>query len=193
MIGLILLIGGAFGLLLVSLALWAYESLTGKQFVIIPDRAGVRFPTVIGSNLSGNEYVLPGDIEGEVALMMIAFQQFQQAEVDTWVPLARRLAERHPNFAYYELPTIRRLIAPARAFIDGGMRAGIPDQTARNTTVTLYLDKDAFREALQIPDEETITIMLVDAEGNILWRARGPASAETERELVEAVEEALGG
>jgi hypothetical protein len=133
---------------------------------------------------------LPSEIEGEWALLMIAFQQWQQGEVDTWIPIARGLAERHPNLAFYELPTIRRLPGFARNFIDGGMRAGIADRIARDTTITLYLNKEAFRRALDIPSEETITVMLIDRQGNIHWRSTGPATPEMEHSLRETIEAA---
>jgi hypothetical protein len=149
------------------------------------------FPTVRGSNLSRKDYVLPMDIEGDLALMMIAFRQFQQAQVDTWIPIAKDLSQQFPAFVFYELPTIDRLPRLARMFIDGGMRAGIPDETARNTTITLYLDKSAFRRALDISTEDTITVLLVDKEGNLLWREQGPATTEAEQSLRTVIENVL--
>ena len=141
------------------------------------------FPSVQGSNLSRKEYRLPEDIEGDVALMMIAFRQSQQAEVDTWLPIAKNLSLQFEPFVYYELPTIDRLPRLARRFIDGGMRSGIQDPTARQTTITLYLDKVPFRRALDIDSEETITVLLIDKEGKVLWRSQGPATPEAENTL----------
>jgi hypothetical protein len=151
--------------------------------------SGVRFPEVRGSNLSGDEYILPGDIEAEYALVMIAFQQYQQVEINTWLPLARDLAERYPDLVYYEFPTITRLNPAARAFIDGGMRAGIPDPAARSITITLYLDKAAFREVLEIPGEDDIVVMLINREGEIFWRTEGPAIEGSLATVEAAVEE----
>ena len=58
------------------------------------------------------------------------------------------------------------------------MRAGIPDPKARATTITLYLDKAAFMEILDISDEDSIVVMLIDREGEIYWRVNGPATEE---------------
>ena len=147
----------------------------------------MQFPAVRGSSLSGREYSLPADFEGEVNLVLVAFQRWQQELVDTWLPTARRLAETYPTLRYYELPTISRLNFLARAFIDSGMRAGIPDPTARATTITLYLDKLSFRQALELPEEETIYVMLVDRQGQVLWRADGAFAPETGQELEQAI------
>ena len=187
-----LVAGIVFVAVIIGLAFWVYERFVNTQLAIVPDASNsARFPAVRGSSLSKRDYVFPGDIEGRVALLMIAFQQIQQIEVNTWLPAARVLAEQHADFSYYELPTIQRLTAPARAFIDGGMRAGIPDQTARDTTITLYLDKGAFRRALKIPTEDSITVMLVDPKGAVFWRAQGPATEQLESDLEAAVNQAL--
>jgi hypothetical protein len=79
---------------------------------------------------------------------------------------------------YYELPTIQRLNVLARTFINEGMRAGIPDPTARERTITLYLDKAAFREALQLPGEDDIYVLLLDRQGQVLWRTEGSFASE---------------
>ena len=77
--------------------------------------------------------------------------------------------------------------ALARAFINEGMRAGIPDQTARERTVTLYLDKQAFKSALDISSEDDIYIFLVDRNGNIYWQTRGEYTQEKGIELRQSI------
>jgi hypothetical protein len=122
---------------------------------------------------------------------MIAFQQVQQFDVNTWLPVAQQLAETYDDLVYYELPTIDRLNPAARAFIDGGMRAGIPDPVARATTITLYLDKPAFRQVLEIPDEESIVVMIINREGEVFWRTDGRATQLAVEELDTTLAELL--
>jgi hypothetical protein len=131
------------------------------------------FPRVSGQNLNRQHYQLPEDFEGEVNLVIIAFQQVHQMDVDTWVPVAREMRSRYPGLYFYELPTIWRMNRIARAMLDGGMRAGIPSRETRQATITLYLDKEPFRRALDIPDEREIVVLLVDNCGKILWRTVG--------------------
>jgi hypothetical protein len=172
----------------VSLGLWGYDRWVNPRNRIDPASIkGMRFPQVTGSSLSGQEFNLPGDIEAEYALVMIAFQQVHQLDVNTWIPTALDASKRYSELVYYEFPTISRLNPLARTFIDSGMRGGIPDPTARATTITLYLDKPAFRKALDIPGENEIVIMLIDRTGEVLWRAVGaatqPALVELEEKL----------
>jgi hypothetical protein len=151
------------------------------------DAPDAQFPTVTGSNLQRQKLALPQDFEGEQNLVFIAFQQWQQTQVDTWIPFARQLEGTHPEVRYYELPTIRRLNAFSRTFVNEGMRAGIPDPVARERTITLYLDKNTFRQALQLSGEDDIHVLLLDGQGTVLWRAEGGFTPEKGDSLTEAV------
>ncbi|MDD3948732.1 MAG: hypothetical protein PHT43_04630, partial [Anaerolineaceae bacterium] len=126
------------------------------------------FPTVSGSSLQREKLTLPQDFAGEYNLLFIAFQQWQQDEVNTWINLAESLEARFLGLVYYELPTIRSLNAFSKFFINEGMRAGIPSPKSRERTITLYLDKDDFRAALGLEDEEHIFVLLIDQQGKEL-------------------------
>ena len=138
----------------------------------------MQFPSVTGSSLQRKRLSLPQAFEGERNLVFVAFQQWQQSQVDTWIPFARQLEASLPGLCYYELPTIRRLNALSRTFINEGMRAGIPDPVARERTITLYVDKNEFRRALQLPHEEEIHVLLLDRSGAVLWQAEGAFTPE---------------
>jgi len=103
----------------------------------------------------------------------VAFEREQQKDVDTWLREMKRFEATDPGFRYYELPTIQKMNSLARWFIDSGMRRGIPDRKARERTITLYLEKQPFCEALGIRDQKKIYQFLVDRKGRVLWRADG--------------------
>ena len=150
------------------------------------------FPAVEGQNLSGRSFALPGAFEGRVNLVFVAFKRQQQAEVDTWLAAAARLAAEHETLRYYELPTLGRGMRLMRSFIDGGMRSGIPDKAQRDRTITLYIDKDSFRRSLQLASEDTVYALVVDRAGRVLARAEGRHTPEKEKALVEAIRSACG-
>jgi hypothetical protein len=134
--------------------------------------------------LQRNSFQLPRDLDGALNILLIAFQRWHQSLVDTWVPFLQQLEQQSVDLRYYELPTIQELNTFSRIFINEGMRAGIPDSTARERTITLYLDKKAFRKTLDLPHEEDIYVLLVDRQGQVLWRTSGaltPDKAESLR------------
>ena len=147
----------------------------------------IRFPQVDGSSLSGTSHRLPGTLAGDSNLLLIAFRQWQQADVDTWVPVAEALAEERPEFRAYELPVISQMYRPVSGFIDGGMRGGIPDPQVREATITMYINRKQFLEDLRIPSVSAIVPMLVTPTGEILWRTTGRRTADTEASLREVL------
>lgn len=148
----------------------------------------VRFPTVSGSNLNRQEFELPRDFQGDLNLLFVPFLQYQQAIVNTWIPFVDELEAGFPRLAYYELPTIHELPAFSRTFINEGMRAGIPNDRARARTITLYVDTERFMRALGIPTKNDVHILLVDRQGDIVWRTTGSFDEAQGRELTKALQ-----
>jgi hypothetical protein len=131
--------------------------------------------------------VFPNDFAGEFNLVIVPFQQYQQRTVNTWIPFAQEIEASFPGFIYYELPTIYEMPLLSRTFVNEGMRAGIPDQTARERTITLYLDKEKFKSALDIPSEDDIYLFLVDRNGEIFWRSDGVYTQEKAENLLDTI------
>jgi len=151
----------------------------------------MQLPTVNGSNLNREKLNFPKDFVGEINLVFIAFQQWHQDLINEWVPLAEELEKTIPNFHYYEFPVVYKMGWMGRTFLNEGMRAGIPNPATRGRTITLYLEKSDFREALDIPDEGTIWAYLFDKEGRVVWRLSGEFSQEKGAALETAVTEIL--
>jgi hypothetical protein len=151
------------------------------------------FPNVTGKNLLRQQVTLPEDLSGDLNVLVIAFQRWHQGMIETWVPFLRELEQTLPRVRYYELPTLERFNPWSRTVINEGMRAGIPDPLARERTITLYVDKTTFRRILDLPNEDTIYVLLVDRTGRVVWRAEGGLTAEKGNSLVRALHDrALG-
>ena len=138
----------------------------------------MKFPTVTGYTLNRQKVTLPDDFSTELTVAFIAFQRWQQSWVDSWLPFIETLEAEQPGLAYYELPTIQSMNFFSRTFINEGMRIRIPDRKARNRTVTLYLDKERFKQSLNIASESTISVLLLNKKGEILWRTTGKFTPE---------------
>lgn len=151
----------------------------------------MRFPRVTGSNLLRRKVTLPDDLQAKVGILFVPFYQWHQALVDSWVPLARQLEESFTGVQFFEVPVLEKRGLVYQTFINEGMRAGIPNQTTREKTITLYLDKQAFRRALDIPHEETMWVLLLDRAGNVVWRTEGAYSQDNGDALSKAVRERL--
>jgi len=154
-----------------------------SKLLILKDEA--HFPVVSGFNLYRQEFIFPRDFGGELNLVIVPFKQNQQNIVNTWIPTAQEMGASYPGFVFYELPTINEMPVLSRTFLNEGMRAGIPDKTSRERTITLYLDKSKFKAALDIPTEDNIYLFLVDRKGGILWRTTGEYTQEKVDDLIQ--------
>ncbi|MEY3229999.1 MAG: hypothetical protein RL689_86 [Planctomycetota bacterium] len=154
----------------------------GKPF----DPALPQFPVTKGENLNGRTFEIPSGFDGQYNILMVAFLRSQQEDVNTWLGLAQEIAADHPNVEYYELPTISSSWGLMKGWIDGGMRSGIPATAARERTVTIYTDTEAFRSIGGMDDRTRIWVGIVDRDGRIHWSTRGPATEEAKQQLREA-------
>jgi hypothetical protein len=148
---------------------------------------------VTGKNLLREQVTLPEDLDGDFNVLIIAFQRWHQGMIETWIPFLRELEQTLPRVRYYELPTLERFNALSRTVINEGMRTGIPDPLSRGRTITLYVDKASFRRTLDLPDENTIYLLIVDRTGRIVWRAEGGLTDEKGNSLVHALHDQAQG
>lgn len=147
------------------------------------------FPSVTADTLSKVTVHLPADFAGTNAnLVLVAFERDQQKDVDTWAPAATKLVKDQPGFRFYELPVLPRRDILYRWWLNTAMRSGVSDDAARARTIPLYIGKEDFRKSLQIPSEKTITALLLDKKGDVIWRSEGVWNEEKQKELLAALE-----
>ena len=149
----------------------------------------MRFPHIVAHDLEGRRYEVPGDLPVGPRVLVIAFQRWHTSIIEQWLPGLERAVHDHPGTTWWEIPALSRIYAPVRPYIDGGMRAGIPDVDARRQTLTTYTDLRALASALDLPTFETIYVLVVDAAGDVVWMGSG----EVDDEALAGLEAALAG
>ncbi len=150
-------------------------------------RATRVFPNLAARNLQGLDVTLPDAFTGDRNVVLIAFHRNHQELVDSWVPWLEKRTTTDPALRFYELPTIGRIWAPVRNFIDGGMAASIRTPVILQRTLTIYGDVNRLTRPLGIDDRSTITLLLVDRTGSVTWQGLGGYDPNTARELSNAL------
>ena len=140
--------------------------------------ATICFPKLQARSLTGAPYWLPRAFAGERNVVLVGFELWHQALLDSWLPSLENLVARLPGLALYELVLVDRANLGARPMIDGGMIAGIPSAAVRARTLTAYTDLARVTAALGLPDTSDSAIFLIDRAGQIAWRERGGRTAE---------------
>ena len=145
------------------------------------------FPTLDGTALDGTPMRLPGGLPAQRTLVLCAFRQRQQAQVDRWiaravddlgVPATTLGLPADAPRAVIEVPCLGRRWRPARRFIDGGMATSIADPAVLARTVTVYADVGAILRALGADGPDEVLARVVERDGTIAAAAAGePAGA----------------
>lgn len=162
----------------------------GSNSEIVRPDGEAQFPPLKGIDLLGESRQLPDTFAGELNIVAVAFRQEQQEAVNSWIPVAEDLMQRYDGLRFYEIPLIYEMTALGRAWVNNGMRSGILDNIARERTITVYTDRDAFWEIMDMQESE-ISLLLVDDRGQILWRHDGVADEEAIAALRRQVAERL--
>lgn len=152
---------------------------------------GPVFPELDGRNLQRHEVQLPQGFAGQANLVLFGFVRDHQDDIDTWIPQCERLEQEVEGFRFYEVPFLAGRYRLIRFWIDGGMRDGIPDQQARERTITVYGGRKAALKQLGVTDVRSIRAFLVTPSGEVLWRSEGRWSPEKDHALRNALDQAL--
>ena len=145
------------------------------------------FPSIPTRTLQGVDRQLPSDLPAARTLVIVAFQQRHQRDVDAWMAVAEEhgwltdLAEPQsepPAFAAIEVPCISGRWGPVRRFIDGGMTAGIRVPTVLARTWTAYTDVGRVQRALGVANSDDIWVGVVQPDGEVLATTMGVPTEE---------------
>lgn len=145
------------------------------------------FPHVSSYSLSKAKVNFPADFAGQLDLLLISFADEQQKSVATWLPEAESIQHTNFQFRYYMLPVSSNENFMFRWWENSSMRSDQPDPETWPWTVPLYLDKNHFLHALQIPNQKQIAVLLVNKSGRVLWRTYGSITPEKKAALSDAV------
>ena len=146
-----------------------------------------QLPVFEATDLAGEPRSLPDGLEGEVNLLLVAFEQAQKADTDTWLPTGASLYEEFQGFSYYGLPVLPKSLRMMRPLVEAWMKSRITDPVARRHVVALYVERAEFRAAVGLPEKTGMALLLVDRLGRVRWTGLGRWSAETEASLRVAV------
>ncbi|MBF7072109.1 hypothetical protein ISG33_01670 [Glaciecola sp. MH2013] len=127
---------------------------------------GEKMVSATGQSLEGDLVVIPKDFAGEKTLLLFGYVQDSQFDIDRWL-IGLDMTETPVNV--YEIPTIQGM-APRMfsGFIDNGMRKGIPKELWKGV-VTVYEDGDKIQRFTGNINPNNARVMLLDAQGKILY------------------------
>ena len=114
-----------------------YIVLFGVLGVLIgaPSAFAQTVPQMEAADLNGRTLKIPQDLEGSPPLLIVAFEEEQQKEIDRLLPLIEKATAIAPALRVWELPLIDDPGPVGRFLIENGMKAGIPSEATRSRVV----------------------------------------------------------
>ena len=151
---------------------------------------GDKLPLLQGEYLSGRKAALPADASGHIALLLLGFSYQSRFPVEAWSQHFREDFGVNPQITFYEIPMIGGMARMGEWFIDSGMRRGTP-KADHEHVITVYGGTDIWKQRLAVQDEDTATLLLLDAKGNIAWLHSGPFDEQAYQSLSAEVRKLL--
>lgn len=174
-----------------AMTIWLCASLVACASTV-PNRepTGEAFPSIQGQSLAGETYKLPDDLKGEPVVLIVAFKQDTQFDVDRW---ALGMLQVGVNAKIFELPTVESAIAGAFSDrIDEGMRSGIPDGDWGGV-ITIYDDAQKVVNFVGNERPRNARVLLLNAQGEVVWFQDEGYSPRLALELKETIDALRGG
>ncbi len=135
-----------------------------------PNRSpvGELFPSVQGKSLDGQETMIPEVFKGKKVIIVLAYKQNTQFDVDRWgIGFFTSNLSLPP---IYEIPTIPGLIPSLfKESIDGGMKNGIPKESWKDVITVYGSDGAKLTEWTGTENPNNARVILLDEEGRVLW------------------------
>jgi hypothetical protein len=171
--------------------------------VDVTEAVALHFAPLRTRALDGTRRDLPQDLPAERTLVLLAYRQRQQRDVDAWIALAvahgvpptPRGTSGSLTTAVVEVPFLSARWTPLRRMIDGGMARGIADPDVLARTLTAYGAPSRHRRACGLAGPgaaggRAVEALVVTRDGQVLWHATGAPEAVSQGE-VDAMRRAL--
>jgi len=148
------------------------------------------FPQMKGTTLAGERLSLPADLGDGPAVLLVALAENRHQVASCWIPYVKQLEQLYDNLCTFEVFVLGRANLLARYLSTSRLRSAIPNPSARARAVPLYVDRGAFCQALGLPADAGVHVLLLDATREVVWKARGPVAPEKVQSLAKALADA---
>jgi predicted transcriptional regulator len=126
-------------------------------------------PRVSGETLSGNAVILPDAAKGKAAVLIISFSRAAQEQTRLW---GEKLKKELPNTATYQVLELEDVPRLFRGFVKSSIRKSIPKES-HDRFILLFEGQDALKKVANYQAADEAYVLLLDANGNVVWREHG--------------------
>ena len=131
-----------------------------------------QLPTVTAKRLDQSRVVVPGGLQNDRTLALVAYTRTQRAEVDSWI-VGLQL-DKDSSIPWIRMPVIND---PGDDFkrteIENGILQRYPQMHERARLVPIFTNREAFVRAAGISTIDHASVLVFSRDGKVLARAEG--------------------
>jgi predicted transcriptional regulator len=127
------------------------------------------FPHLTGQSFGERAVTLPDAFKGKPTILVITFTRAAQEQARAWTD---KIKKESPNIASYQVLELEDVPRLMRGFVRGSIRRGIPKES-QDTFVLLFEGEDALKKTVGFQASDDAYVLLLDANGNVIWRQHG--------------------
>lgn len=131
------------------------------------------FPSMEGTSLLLEKVNVPTELEGELKLIVVAYDSDQQTFVNKWLLPLEELNTEYPQLRGYYVPLLPQDTSDAALAIIGGMTLAASGDRDRARTIVTFTDVEQFNALVDVQGVDDIQLFLLDADNTIQWRGQG--------------------
>ncbi len=132
-------------------------------------------PTTAGETLSGKKMVLADAVRGHAAVLVAGFSHDGGMACGDWMKAIRADAAL-AGMDVYEVALLEGAPGMFRGMIKSAMRKGMSSEEQQRLVVLTQDDK-LWQTYFAVSNAQEPQVMLLDAQGNVVWRGHGAANA----------------
>jgi len=143
--------------------------------------AATMFPKMETQTLRGESLTFPDDVNGEVTLLILLFQDWgrtgiAQQEASAWAEFLK--IELPSGSKFYEIPMLSTIFSMSKGMLNEDLTKEIPS-VRHDRIACFYGDKVEIKVALDIEDFSHAHAFLLNTEGKIIAAASGLPEVDT--------------
>jgi hypothetical protein len=146
-----------------------------------------RIPEVHGTSLTNQAVDLPEGLQGKAGVLVLGFSRGSRDGVAEW---GRRLAADYrssPTVVYYEMPVLASVPGMLRGMVVRSMKSSVPER-AQARFVPITDDEKTWRALVHYREADDPYLLVVNAQGSVVWRTQGVPTDAAYAELKQQVE-----
>jgi hypothetical protein len=128
-------------------------------------------PVTKGQTFAGKDILLPADVRGRVAILVMGFSKGSKVQTGEWGKHVAVFAEAK-NMAHYQMPVLESVPRMMRGMVTRSIRNGTAPEM-REHFLPIFEKEDEWKKLVKFSGPDDAYVVVLDREGRVAWLGNG--------------------